>query len=83
MEILTGFWTHLTELTVGGVNLIVLTAALTQAIKGALPVQHKWLPYPVGVIIALIGLGLTWEAVLAGLAIGFLSAKTYDVVKGK
>ena len=80
MEILTGAWTNIAELTVGGVSLIVITNALTQAIKGAIPLDHKWIPYPVGVILTLIGLGFTFEAVLTGIVVGFLASGVYNAL---
>jgi hypothetical protein len=81
MEILQAAWANIADLTVGGISLIVITNALTQAIKGALPVDHRWVPYPVGVILALIGLGFTWEAVLTGIVVGYLATGVYNAVR--
>lgn len=80
MELLQSAWANIAELTVGGVSLIVITNALTQVIKEHLPVAHKWVPYPVGVVLALIGLGLTWEAVLTGIVVGYLASGVYNAL---
>lgn len=82
MEILTGIWTNIEAVTFGGVSVLILTNALTQAVKKYLPIGHEFVPYVVGIILCLIAGGFAWQGVLAGLVVGYLAGKFYDAIRG-
>ena len=78
MEVLTGIWQNIEAVTIGGISIIILTNALTQALKNLTRIPHEVMPYIVGVILVLLANGLGAGQILAGLCVGFLSAKIYD-----
>jgi len=78
MEILNGIWANIEAVTFGGISIIILTNALTQAVKDLIPVDHRVMPYIIGVVLALLATGLSFGGVLAGLVVGYLSASVYN-----